>query len=414
VHIDRFAAGRTKKKDVLEIIFTHKKITRAELVSITGLSMTSVTKFVKNLMNDGIVTECGTLESTGGRKTTLLGINPDYAYVIGVDIGGYADKLGVVRMDGSLVKEWYIPASEKQSSTIGIAFDELCARIDQIIIQFGRAKVLAICIGISGMVDHQSGRIVFCPNLVGWNNLNLADELQKQMQIPVFVDTSTRCMALAEYTFGTGSGIANQVFISLGYSSIAAALIIDHKIYRGNQSFAGEIGHVMSSDEGQRCTCGNIDCLELSATLKMIIERVYENVRTFNGMSPLRQLLPVGFTKADITPAIIEQAIEAGDKQCYEVVHDAGIKVGTVLANMLNMIDIGTVIIGGGVIFHFPGMLETIKDTVRKRALITVQQNLEIKIASLDWHGSIIGSAILAQQAFFSKTNLTYLKRGFT
>lgn len=396
--MDRYAQDTTMKKDVLKTIYAHKKITRAEIGEKTGLSMTSVTKFTRSLIEDTIVHECGTLESTGGRKTTLLAINPEYAYIIGVDLGGYADKIAIVRMDGSLVREWYIPDenSATQLITAGIGYKGLCDRIEQIFNQYGRKRFLAVCVGVSGMVDHQNGHIVFCPNLSGWDGFDLSDQLAKRFDIPVFVDTSARCMALAEYHYGCGQNVAHQIFVSLGYSSIAAALIVDHKLYRGSQSFAGEIGHVMSSDEGVTCTCGNVDCLELSATLKMIISRVYGKVKDFSGLSPLRQHLPSDFTLADISAALIEQAIESGDKQCYEVIHDAGVKIGTALANMLNMLNPELVIIGGGVMEHFPDILKIVRDTVRKRSLITVQQNLEIKKATLGWRGSVIGSTVMA------------------
>jgi predicted NBD/HSP70 family sugar kinase len=229
----------------------------------------------------------------------------------------------------------------------------------------------------------------------------LAEILQDAFGLPVLVDTSTRCMALAEQRYGAGTGVADQLLVSLGNVDIASALILDSKLYRGSSGFAGEIGHVMSSDRGERCTCGNMDCLEMSATLKMITGKIALQAKGLQGYSPLLQLLPDDWQETGITPAQIQQAIEAGDKLCYGVVMTAGRNAGIALSNVLNVMNPALVILGGSVIEFFPGMMETIRTTVRERALVPVQQNLEIRQAKMDWHGAVIGSAVQGMREFF-------------
>jgi predicted NBD/HSP70 family sugar kinase len=83
------------------------------------------------------------------------------------------------------------------------------------------------------------------------------------------------------------------------------------------------------------------------------------------------------------------------------VINLAGVRVGTALANMLNILNPELVLIGGGVVENFPGIMNTIQETVRRRALVTIQQNLDITKASLGWQGAVIGSATLALLKFF-------------
>ena len=402
IDINRYSQDTTMKKCVLQIINKHPSITRSELCARTGLSMTSVTKFTSALITDGIVQEQGSLESTGGRKSALLGINSEYSYIMGIDVGGYATKFGVIRMDGTLIAEWFIPSVDEDVMPIrGMMLEDVCKKIEEILNQFGRERFMAICVGVSGMVDNKAGKIIFCPNLGGWDNIQLTDFLRDRFGLPAYLDTSARCMALAEQHFGEGKNSPNQVFISLGSYDIAAAIIIESKMFRGSHGFAGEFGHVMSSDTGVQCTCGNLDCLELSATMKMIMGNIYGKIQSFNGYSPLRQLVPNITRALDISPEMVRRAMEAGDKQCYEVISLAGIRVGTALANMLNTLNPELVLIGGGVIENFPGMLDTIQETVRKRALVTIQHNLDIRQAALGWRGAVIGSAVLALLDFF-------------
>lgn len=400
--IYRYRSDTTLKKKILQTIFEKKQVSRAELTEILSLSLTTITKFVGSLMTEGIIIEYGALESTGGRKTNLLVVNPEYAYILGVDIGGYAVKLGVVRMDGSLVEDWFIRSTRVKVPVENVAPQDLKKLIDKIFSKYDKNRFIAICVGISGMVDFKSGRIIFCPNLYGWNDIPLSGILTKEYDLPVFVDTSARCMALAEQRYGAGEGIGEQLFVSLGNYDIASALIMDSKMYRGNSGFAGEIGHVMSSDKGERCTCGNYDCLELSATLMMITGKIMEQIKHVKGYSPLLNLLPQDSSADIIMPGIIQNAIEAGDKLCYETVMTAGRNTGIALSNLLNVIDPGLVILGGSVIEFFPVILDTIRSTIRERVLVPISQKLEIRKAEMDWRGAVIGSAKLALDEFFS------------
>ena len=404
IDIHRYQDDTTLQNKVLRTIFERGQVSRGELTDILGLGPTSITKFVGGLLSDGVIIECGALESTGGRKPNLLGVNPEYAYILGVDIGGYAAKFGVIRMDGSIVEDWFInPEQEKSAPINSMDPQGLKKYIAGIFRKYDQKKFMAICIGISGMVDHELGKVIFCPNLDGWNDINLAEMLKDIFKLPVFVDTSARCMALAEQHYGAGSDFRDQLFVSLGNYNISAALIMNSQIYRGYSGFAGEIGHVMSSNKGERCTCGNYDCLELSATLMMITFGIAKRIQDIQGYSPLLQMLPSDWTLTDLTPHIIQAAIEDGDKLCYEEVMNAGRHTGIALSNLLNVISHGLVILGGSVIEFFPDILETIKSTIRERVLVPIAQNLEVRQAEMDWRGAVVGSALLAITEFFNK-----------
>ncbi|MGI5878448.1 MAG: ROK family protein [Christensenellales bacterium] len=401
IDIHRYRDDATLKKKVLQTIYERGQVSRGELTEILGMGLTSVTKYVGSLLGEGIIIECGAMESAVGRKPNLLGINPEYAYILGADIGGYAAKLGVVRMDGSIVEDWFIRPLEDKVPVTSMEPDGLIRFIARIFKKYGRDRFMAICVGISGMVDHEKGTVVFCPNLSGWDDVNLADLLTASFGLPAFVDTSARCMALAEQRYGAGTGVRDQVFVSLGYYGIGSALIMNGSLYRGYSGFAGEIGHVMSSNRGVRCTCGNYDCLELSSTLKMIVVGISRRLKGVQGYSPLLRLLPQDWSEKDITPQIIGQAIEEGDKLCYEAVETAGRHTGIALSNLLNVINPGLVILGGSVIELFPGMLDIIGRTIRERVLVPVLRDLEVRKAKMDWRGAVVGSSVMAQMEFF-------------
>lgn len=378
------------KKNLLRIIYKEEGLTRNELVARSGLALITVTKFVAELISDGIVEEYGTLESTGGRKSSLLRINPNYAYIVGIDIGAYSTQIGVVKINGEIIEKEFIVA-DKNIPSQGISIEEVCNKIENIIKKFGSNRLLGIGVGISGMVKPDEGRVIFCPNISGWDGINVVDVLNSRFSVPVFLDTSSRCMALAEQWFGIGKGIKNQIFVSIGHS-ISAGIIFDSKIFRGSGGFSGELGHVQVDENGVRCTCGNYGCLEDYATLPVIIARIMNSLAEFKGYSPLKNIINnVGYLDKDN----LLQALKDGDKIVYEELMYAGKLIGIALANMINIINPELVVFGGGVIENFPFITEKIERTIRERALITAQQNLAVRNSSQSWDGPIKGCFLL-------------------
>lgn len=392
----RYRKDLNNKKTILRTIFMDKKSSRGSLVDKTGLSFPSVMKFVAHLISDGVVKEIGFLESTGGRKASILTINRDYCYLIGVDIGAYSAKIGIVGLNGEIITKKIVESDTKYVPTTGMTVDELIDEIATLIKGFDREKIAAICIGISGMVDHDNGRIIFCPNEKGWNNVAIVDKLERKFDIPAFVDTSARCMALAERSFGVGKTAGNQIFVSISYS-IAAGIIVDSELFRGSTGLAGELGHIQVNDNGNQCSCGNYDCLEYYVTLPLIVREIKKRLATFQGYSPL--MIMAGDV-ANVDLDNIVKAIDEGDKIAHEVISYAGNLIGIALANMVNIINPRTVILGGGLFETFPLIVDEVERSVRKRSSSPIQNGLSIKKASLGWDGPIIGCCMLAINEF--------------
>ncbi len=391
------------KKNVLNTIFDYNKkdklISRNILSEVTGLSLPTIIKFISEFMSDGVVEEFAELESTGGRKPISLRISPDYAYVISVDIGTFSSKAGVLRINGEIVEKQIFPVKSHDIPTVGLSLDELYELIEEIISKYGKEKLLGIGIGISGMVDCRQGRIIFCPNISGWDNIPIVSLLNERFGVPVFLDTSPRCMALAEQWFGVGQDVENQIFASFGYGSIGSGIIIDSRLFRGGSDFAGELGHVQVVSNGFLCTCGNRGCIEGYVTLPMIIDKIKESVSENTGYSPIKFLVD---DVKDIDRDIVIKALEQGDKIVNGIIVRAGQYMGEALANMANLFNPDLIVLGGGVIESFPLLVSEVERTIKKKSLVTIQQNLTLKKSSLGWDAPIIGAAILVIQEFFS------------
>lgn len=387
------------QKKILSLIWNGKDATRQSLANGAGLSALTVNKIISGFIADNVVVEERTIEAKFGRKPTIIEINPAHGYVIGVDIGGYCVSIGVLSLTGTVIEKIDMIYHAKKFPAVVVSPEELLEKIEHFHRKYGDRNILGIGLGISGLVDHGEGRIVYCPNIVGYDNFAIKEFLEKRFDLPVFVDTSARCMALAEQRLGVGAEFATQIFVSLGYSSIAAGIIINGEIFSGAGGFSGEVGHLASStSRGVQCTCGNYDCLETHATLPVIIAHIAKELEQPNIFSIANTLVA---RPSDVDVDTINQALAGGDKVIYCILDDIGVEVGNILTGLVNIINPEALILGGGVIECFPMMMESITRTLKQKALITNQQILQVRKSSLGYYSGLIGSAMQVINAFF-------------
>lgn len=387
-------------KRILALIFSHKQITRGELAEITGLSSLTVTKIISVLINDGIIIETEPSNTEKGRKPLFLSPCPDYGYVIGIDIGSYSIRIGVVDFAGRII--------EKKTHTIDITdviipssimnFPELRANIKKFVEKYGEINFLGIGIGITGLVNNTTQTIVFCPNIRGYNNLPISSILSEQFKVPVIVDTSARCMALGEYYLGNQSNFEDLSFVSVGYS-IAVGTIIDGKIFRGSNGFAGELGHVkVHRADNKVCTCGSFNCAEGCVTLPEMKVMLIQKLEKFHGYSLLKEKYE---NSGGITYEDIVDAVNMGDKVTVEGFGETIEKLSIVLADYINLFNPKSLVLGGGFFDLFPFVLPELERELQKQCLTPSFRNVQLRLSDLSHDGAVRGSAMQIIQTAF-------------
>ncbi|MBE6884201.1 MAG: ROK family protein [Ruminococcaceae bacterium] len=389
IPLPRMTMNASKKK-LLKHIFKNTEITRGELVKSTGLSNLTVTKLVAEMLEQSLIIEDGVVSSTIGRRPNVLKINPEYRYIIGVDIGYHEFRIGVVRFNGEILEAQTLHNSKCVVPRTTVGFDDLCTLVNEYITKYGKEMFLGIGIGISGMVDSQNGKVVFCPNVAGYDNLYLADKLSERVDLPVYVDTTARCTALAEQYFGVGFNVQNQVFVSLGYGTIASGIILGGKLFRGANGYAGEIGHNMIPDgKHSLCTCGRIDCLENYASFSMLLGEFSKLIQTSSKPIP-----PYIKDPNSVTPEELRTAFNENNEHATAVFQKACLRIAGVISPMINTINPNLVILGGALPEIFPESISVIGNKVMQQTLFPAWHNLSIKPSALGNDGPIIGSSI--------------------
>ena len=381
---------------ILKNIHLTPGITRKRLSELTGISGRSVLKYVSEFLESGIIINYGTKNSTGGRNAARLAINPDYLLILSVDIGSYCTKCGVVNMHGEIIKEKILYKKEKHQMA-NFTPQMLKEELANVIEKFGKNRFLGIGIGITGIVNNEKNIINFSPNIPNFTNINITEEFETPLGLPVYLDTSARCSVLAEQKYGYGNGFQNQVFISVGHS-ISAGIITNNHLFTGSGSNAGEIGHIKCGNKHLRCTCGNYDCLEIYSTLPMIIASVKNKLLAFSGYSPAASLLtdPDEFDWQEVV-----KGIEMKDKIVMEEISNIGKNLGYVVSALINIINPDIIVFGGSVTELIPNIIDKAIESINEFSLISSIQNLEIKKSALGSNIVLLGSAVQVTNNFF-------------
>jgi glucokinase len=197
--------------------------------------------------------------------------------------------------------------------------------------------------------------------------------------------------ALGEWAYGAGRHECNLVYIKVG-SGVGAGLLLDNRIYRGAGGTAGEIGHITIQNQGPLCSCGNRGCLEALAGGQAIAQQASYAVRS-GQRTQLAALDPV----EKITARDVSAAARRGDLVAQQILAEAGMYLGIATASLINLLNPGIVIVGGGVAQSGDLFLEPVWQTVRERSLQAAARVVRIVSSVLGRRSSGMGGIVQAQ-----------------
>ena len=382
---------------ILNAIRKDSPISRTDIVKMTELSGATVTKFVDNLIQTGFVREDGYDDSRGGRRPTLLKLVPEASFAVGVELGAANLRAVVVNLEAKIVAK----IAKKTNADEGR--ERVLKRMSEIIHQVidasgvGRENIKGIGIGISGIIDHQRGICLFCPNIKGWENVPVKRLVEEEFGMEVSVDDSSRMAALAEHWCGLARKVENFIFVNVGFG-MGSGIFTNGQLYRGSRGAAGELGHITIDENGPRCQCGNRGCLETLVCGPAIIRRARERLEE-GVVSLIGKMVDGDLTK--ITPELVVEAARKGDKLAFNIMEKTGEYLGIGIANTVNLFNPELVIIGAGISRAGDLFLDTVKRTVKARALHTASTSVDIKLSELGDTTAAQGTAILVLKNIF-------------
>jgi len=322
-------------------------------------------------------------------------MNPHELFV-GVDVGGTNIKCGLVTNTGKVIIKRTV-ATEAEGG-VNHVLNRIVRNVHELMDNIkGDMSVLALGVGLPGLVDNNRVILWEAPNLPGWYNVEAKIKLQDKFNIPVVLDNDANLAALGEYVYGAGQGVTEMMMVTLG-TGVGGGLILRGEVYRGALGSAGEFGHTIIQKNGHLCICGRRGCLETYVGKYAILRQVRKKLES--GRSSLLQRI----SQEIMTPKDVCHAALQGDEVALEVFREAGEYLGIGLGNVANLLNIQRVVVGGGLAKAGDLILEPARRALAYSSFKIAWENIDVVPAMLGEQAGLIGAATLAMQKCRSET----------
>jgi glucokinase len=304
---------------------------------------------------------------------------------IGIDFGGTSVKLGVCRGGDLLFTDQPIPTANYAGPQALIS--EMAVRVARM--QESYPEIMAIGVGVPGLVDFERGYVHELTNVPGWKHVPLKSILSEKTGLPTLVENDANAMCYAEYRYGAGRGLKNVVALTMG-TGIGGGLVLDGKMYRGSCFAAGEIGQMSIDYDGKAGHYGNLGSLEKYTGNQQIAEHA------------VIRYAEAGIVKdiADCTPKNIAAAAQAGDDIARQIWDEIADWLGTALSSIAWLLNPDAFVIGGGVAQAGDLIFAPLKRKVQSMLSTVVWEKLQIVPAKFSNEAGIIGNAALAADEY--------------
>jgi glucokinase len=308
--------------------------------------------------------------------------------VIAVDIGGTTIAGGLVTPTGEIVGDERLPARPEDRTTLA----SVEALIERLRARAGARVVRGIGVGVPGPVDVATGRVAAeVPHAPDLADRPLGALLRARFGGPVYVDNDVNALALGEWRFGAGRGVRSLVVLAPG-TGFGSGIILDGRLVRGVNGYAGEFGHTPVKYDGPRCWCGGRGCLAIYASGRGIAEAARARVA---GTASAPLLAAAGGDPEAITAALVFRAAATGDPAAVPVVDDACQALGAMIGTIVHGLNPEAIVITGGVSESFVALEKRILAAAAEYAFARALAATRITITPGDKRTTIRGAAAL-------------------
>ena len=362
---------------ILETILNYGPISRADLSKKLSLTKATVSAIVQELIDHSLVIEIGSKDTHVGRKPILLCFNQKCAYAISIDLNAEYISVYLSDLKGEKV---YSSHYNNNLNTLTL-LDKLKAIIKHTLTLVPNSKygVVGITIGIHGITF--KNEVIFTP-YYDLTKLDMASDLSKTFDIPVYLENEANLSVIGEKTFF--NSYSNIVNISI-HTGVGLGIIIDNKLYTGYNGFAGEFGHSIVVPNGKHCPCGNNGCLEQYISKTSLLQN-YSELK--------------GFEVKDIDVLISDYLY--GDIEANQVITSFIDYMSIAINNILNTFNPHIIIINSDITTYLPNIIEKIKNSMNSR----MSEFINIVPTTLQNHSILLGGIYIVSKNFLKIDNL--------
>lgn len=370
-------------------------MSRADLARRSGLSTTSITAVIAQLLDAGHVVERvpGETEPRVGRPPIEVALVPGSLAVCGIQIGvgivrvGICDALAdVVRADG-----FDFDVSEPPEQVLRAVADHVSALVAAMDLE---APLAAVGVATPSTVDPEQRRTVMSLNL-GWNEVDIAGELENLLRTPTVIDHNVRAMALAEARYGVGRGVPHLAYVYVR-TGVGAGLIMHGEPFRGGIHGGSELGHLRVVEKGRVCNCGATGCLETVVSEP----RLGEQVAAVAVDDPDGVVATAMKGRQNLFD-ILETASTAADHRAQVILDDLVGHLAPALASLVNLLNPELIVLGGIFADAPETTYERVRRALRAEAFPVLRDAVSVERTALGLDAGVVGGAAVALDHFF-------------
>lgn len=366
--------------DVLQLIRRSEANTRRDIQQHTGLSRVTVAQRVDALIDAGLVAErAGGGGATGGRRPDHLEFDVERSVLAVAAVDTAHSTTALTDLDGRILKKETIDVAivDGPKTVLDALTGSLRGLIDAA--SDGRA-VAGTGISVPGPVDPKTRRPSQPPIMPGWDGYPIADHLADVIPVPTFVENDADAMAFGEQSTNF-AGVASMCLVKVS-TGIGSGLVINGSVYHGIDGGAGDIGHIRIAGENALCQCGSRGCLAAVASGRAV------------AMKLSGQGIPAASGRD------VGNLLAAGDVEALSLTHEAGRRIGEVMATVVSMINPGVLVVSGDLASS--ALLGGLRETLYPLSLARATRNLDVRLGTLGADAGLIGMARIVSDALYS------------
>ena len=389
------------RRNNLEVVLRHLSwrgpTSRAGIASRTGLTRSTISRLVAELIDLGLVKETSLDRGAAGRPSIRLELDGSSVLAIGMEIN--VDCLTVLVADlagRELALRRHAFDAHRAGPRRAVA--EACQLFEQLLREVPSkeslpARVAGLAVAVPGIVDDEHGVVDDAPNL-GWTKLDLRRLFAARLadaSVPVLVGNDGNFAALAELWRGAFAGVSNLIYVT-GEVGIGSGIIVNGELLLGSRGRAGEVGHMTIDPRGPRCGCGRRGCWEAYIGLGAFLQSV--------GMRPGRAGTPEELVRS--------VAIRAsnGEALVLEALDQVGYFVGIGVANLVNIFSPDVVVLGGYFASLSSWLLPAARSFLSDHVLAIPDPGSLLQVSTLGFSAAATGAAIKAADQILSNPGL--------
>ena len=377
-------AAQSAAGHLLHLIRTGQARTRRELLDTTGLSRSTVAARLDRLVSLGYVREVGVESGSRGRPSNLLAFDETHGVVLDADLGATHARAALCDLAGRTLGEvaQQLRISDGPSAVLGWLETQWRGLLDET--GFGRDRVVGLGVGIPGPVDFTAGRPIRPTIMPGWHDYPVRERLEQAFGVAGFVENDANIMALGEFHVSFPE-CPSLLFVKVA-TGIGAGMVVDGRLVRGANGGSGDIGHVRISDSesGPACACGARGCLAASAS----------------GGALARSLRDRGWPVE--TSRDVADLAQSGEFEAIELIRDAGLHLGDVLATAVSLLNPAVLVVGGDLVRAQEHFMSGLRERLHQRAQPFAIRDLQVLTSPLGDRAGVVGAARLVIEEVFS------------